>query len=71
MFKDIFGNIVQNENLSLYRISKDTGIPKTIIYDWASGGREPVSEYVIKLADYLNVSIDYLVGRTDKKEVNK
>lgn len=35
------------------------------------GEREPVISVVIKMADYFGVSIDYLVGRTDKPEVNK
>ncbi len=32
---------------------------------------EPTMSVLIALADYFNVSIDYLVGRTDKPEVNK
>lgn len=71
MFKDIFGTIVQEKGLSLYKVSKDTMIPKTIIYDWASGNREPVSEYLKTLADYLDVSVDYLLGRTDNPNINR
>ena len=33
--------------------------------------REPKVEILIKLADLFHVSLDYLVGRTDKTEVNK
>lgn len=33
--------------------------------------REPKIEILIKIADIFDVSLDYLVGRTDKKEVNK
>ena len=28
-------------------------------------------ELAIKLADYYHVSLDYLVGRTNRKEINK
>ena len=28
-------------------------------------------EFLIMLADYYKVSVDYLVGRTNKKDVNK
>lgn len=35
------------------------------------GKREPAFKNLIALADYFNVSIDYLVGRTDNPEVNK
>ena len=71
MMKDNFGEILKIKKLSLYRVSKDTGIPKSIIYEWASGEREPVSEYLVPLADYLDCSIDYLLGRTDVPEVNR
>ena len=31
----------------------------------------PQANNLTKVADYLNVSLDYLMGRTDKKEINK
>lgn len=70
MFKDIFGDFIQEKGLSLYKVSKETKIPKSIIYEWASGEREPVSEYIKILADYLNCSVDYLLGRTNVVSVN-
>ena len=40
--------------------------------DISSGGeRNPAFDQLITLADYFDVSIDYLVGRTDKPEINK
>lgn len=33
--------------------------------------REPRLEIVMRIADAFDVSIDYLVGRTDEKKVNK
>lgn len=33
--------------------------------------REPKIEILIKIADLFNVSIDYLVGRTDSKDSHK
>ncbi len=71
MMKEVFSVILQKKGLSLYRVAKDTGIPKSIVYEWASGEREPVSEYLLVLADYLDCSVDYLLGRTDKPEVNR
>ncbi|MFQ7062144.1 MAG: helix-turn-helix domain-containing protein [[Clostridium] leptum] len=35
------------------------------------GERNPAFDQLIALADYFDVSIDYLVGRTDKPAVNK
>jgi len=38
---------------------------------YESGKRKPGFDSLIALADFFNVSIDYLVGRTDKQEVNR
>lgn len=35
------------------------------------GDREPAYKNLIALADYFDVSLDYLVGRTDKPEINR
>lgn len=35
------------------------------------GDREIPLKILVSLADYYNVSIDYLLGRTNKKEVNR
>lgn len=37
------------------------------ISNWEVGRSNPNIEYLIALADYFDVSIDYLVGRSDKK----
>ena len=33
--------------------------------------REPKLEILIKIADYFGVSLDYLVGRTEKRDLNR
>lgn len=38
---------------------------------YESGGRDIPTEMLIRIADFFNVSIDYLLERTDKKEVNR
>lgn len=37
---------------------------------YESGKNEIPVRYLIKIADRLNVSLDYLTGRTDKREIN-
>ena len=41
------------------------------IQSYEIGERNPAFDQLITLADYFDVSIDYLVGRTDKPEINK
>lgn len=38
---------------------------------YESGEQEPNIDGLIALADYFDVSIDYLVGRTDNPEINR
>lgn len=40
---------------------------KSTISQWESGKNAPEYKIVTKLADYFNVSTDYLLGRTDEK----
>lgn len=65
MFRDLFVQLAQKNNASLYKVAKDTGIPKSIVYEWAAGKREPSSEHLIEIAKYFNVTTDYLLCRTD------
>ena len=41
----------------------NSGIPKTRYYDWLKGKRVPSLENVVKLAEYLNCSVDFTIGR--------
>lgn len=57
--------IMTEREISAKKISDDTGISTGNISDWKSGRCLPSINALITIADYLNVSIDYLVGRTD------
>lgn len=50
-------------------ISKATGISSGNISDWKSGRSKPTANSIIKIAEHLNYSVDYLISRTDIKEV--
>lgn len=65
MFSDIFVHLLQISSVSAYKLSKDTGIPQSVISYWKSGEKLPSAENLLKLANYFDVSVDYLVGRTD------
>ncbi|HCU43102.1 MAG TPA: XRE family transcriptional regulator [Leuconostoc pseudomesenteroides] len=51
--------------LSRKELAKRTGISISMIESIEIGRREPGIKTLIALADYFNVSIDYLVGRSD------
>lgn len=54
--------IMKERKLSWYAVVKDAKIAKSNLYDWRDG-RDPLMPTVIILADYLEVTLDYLVGR--------
>ncbi len=41
------------------------GVKIRVYQYYESGGRKPTLDNLIVLADYFDVSLDYLVGRTD------
>ena len=47
------------------------GVKKYSIYTYEKGRSEPNIDGLIALADFFDVSIDYLVGRTDNPEINR
>lgn len=49
-------------------IANQIGISTTQYQNYEYGIHEPTVKNLISLADYFNVSIDYLVGRSDDRE---
>ena len=71
MFTDVFVHLLQSRNVSSYKLTKDTGIDNGLISKWRNGLQLPSAESLVKLADYFDVSTDYLLGRTDNPQVNR
>lgn len=60
---EIFEKLIKERGLSLYRVSKDTGIPLSSLSDWKKGRyKSPKAERLQVLADYLGVSVSALLG---------
>lgn len=69
---EIVLQIMQERNISAYKLAKKTGISESLFSKWKkSPTSEIASSNLAKIADYLDVSIDYLLGRTDKPEINR
>ena len=58
-------NIKTGDMLAFCQLGKNT------LSAMQSGGNMPSAEKICKIADYLDCSVDYLFGRTDKPEINK
>lgn len=66
-FAQIFGELMQQRNVTAYTIWKETKIPQSSIGRWKAEKAIPSSDNLQKLAEYFDVSVDYLLGKTDKK----
>ena len=65
MFTDRLREIMQTNNITAYRIAKVTGISQGLMAEYHRGDKIPTVNNLIKIADYLGCSVDYLLGRTD------
>ena len=62
---------IKKLNINAKKVSIDTGISTVNLRDWKKGRCLPSAEKLELLADYLDCSVDYLLGRTDNPEINK
>lgn len=60
-FGDILKDIIRTRNLSLKTISGATGVPISTLSEWTAGRAPKLNEAIIKLAQYLNLSLDELL----------
>jgi len=61
----------QNKGVTQKEVSNVIGITDRAYYDFERGKSKPAFDTLRAIAEYFNVSVDYLLGRTDKPEVNK
>lgn len=61
----------KNKNIQIKILLNECNLSKNTLSSMLSGGSTPKSENLAKIADYLDCSVDYLLGRTDNPEVNK
>lgn len=61
----------KERKLTQIGLQMHTGIEQALISKYEKGERIPPTETLICLADFFDVSIDYLLERTDRREVNK
>lgn len=72
--------MVFNERLKILRLekkltqekaAKEIGVPLRSYNRLESDGAKTYYDTLLRIADYYEVSLDWLTGRTDKREVNR
>ncbi|MCL2774047.1 MAG: helix-turn-helix domain-containing protein [Oscillospiraceae bacterium] len=64
-------SLMEQKNINASTLSKEIGISSGLISQWKKGFQKPSLDVVTKIADYFNVSVDYLLSRTDNPQINK
>lgn len=64
MFIKRFNELCKEKNITRYKLASDLQIGNSTIYGWEKG-QQPTADKLIKLADYFEVSTDYLLGRSN------
>ena len=52
-------------------VQMKTGVEQALLSKFENGERVPPTETLLRLAEFYNVSIDYILCRTDVPEINK
>ena len=61
----------ERRKLSQIFLGMELSISQNAISQYETGSREADYATLIAIADYFDVSIDYLLGRTDNPKVNR
>ena len=57
--------VAKSQKTSVNKMLIDCGLNKNSLYTMQSSGYLPRTETLAKIADYLDCSVDYLLGRSD------
>ena len=68
IFSERLTELRKEKLLSQYAIAKKIGVSPRTYQDYEYGEREPQVAIFRRIADFYGVSLDYLVGRSDKRE---
>nr|DAX31875.1 MAG TPA: repressor protein [Caudoviricetes sp.] len=63
-------SLAKKQGISLNTLEDRVGLGKNYIYS-LKNKKTPSAEHISKIADYFNVSTDYLLGRTDNPTIAK
>jgi len=67
-FKERLIELRKEKNLTQKQVADDLGMQVPTYGRYEIGLREPNMEMLDKLARYFNVTVDYLMGRTDRRD---
>lgn len=64
-FPERLADLRKSNSVTQKQLAAETGISEIGIRSYEGRRRQPTADKLITLADFFNVSLDYLVGRSD------
>lgn len=61
----------QQKKKTQLQVQLETGIEQALLSKYENGLRTPPTETLITLADYYDVSMDYIMKRTENPQINE
>jgi transcriptional regulator with XRE-family HTH domain len=71
LISHIIKDLCKSKEVSIKQVLEECQINKGFIYDLEKKNKIPSIDKIIKIADYFNVSTDYITGRTKNPVINK
>ena len=59
-----FSSMLQDQDITPYKVSKNTGIATATLSDWKNGKSMPKQDKMQKIADMLGTTVNYLINGT-------
>jgi len=69
-FNERLKKIKYDRRLTNLQIAEMSGVSETAVRKWINGAM-PSGDILLRIADELECSTDYLLGRTDNPDVNR
>ena len=66
-FSERLKELRKQAGLTQVELAGKLGIVQSSYADWERGKKKPTQENLVKIAQILNVSVDYLVGNSEEK----
>ena len=66
-FAERLKELRKQAHLTQVELAKRLGIGQSSYADWERGKKKPTQDNLVKIAQVLNVSVDYLVGNSEEK----
>lgn len=66
-FRKIFNELIEDMECTRSKVPETIGIPYDLFLKISDYGKIPKPKILVRIADYFQISLEYLLGRTDDK----